>query len=158
MTCDSAFDRYLELGKDERVPLQVTLHLFACPACRTAVRRLTRAESIMSAPLRSPDSPPGDPVIRAAIERIRAAGLSYPEVADDLGRVSMTRWLVALFALAAGFAIVPSSSIGQWSRLVFGDAYYLPFYILCGVAVTVFGGLFVGSNIDFFVKRFGITA
>lgn len=158
MTCDSAFDRYLELDKNERVPLQVTLHLFACPACRTAVRHMTRAERIMSAPLRSPAPSAGDPAIRAAMERIRAAGLSYPEDADETGRVSMTRWLVALFALAAGFAVVPSSSIGEWSRLVFGDAYYLPFYILCGVAVTVFGGLFVGSNIDFFVKKFGITA
>ncbi len=158
MTCESAFDRYLELDKNERVPLRVTLHLLACPACRTGVRHMTRAESIMSAPLRQVDSSAGDPAIRAAMERIRAAGLSYPEDADELGRVSMTRWLVALFALAAGFAIVPSSSIGQWSRLVFGDAFYLPFYILCGVAVTIFGGLFVGSNIDFFVKRFGLTA
>ncbi|HPS43071.1 MAG TPA: hypothetical protein PK542_01145 [Treponemataceae bacterium] len=161
MTCDKAFARYLELDKNERVPLQVTLHLIGCPACRTGVRRLTRAEHSLARPLSArtgamPAAPAAeDAAVRAAMERIAASGLSYPDVRDSRGRVSMTRWVVAGCALVAGFAIMPASSMGEWSRLVFGDAYYLPFSILCGVAVTVFGGLFIGSNIDFFVKKFG---
>ena len=163
MTCDKAFTRYLELDKNERVPLRVTLHLIGCPSCRTGVRHLTRAERSLARPLSALPresaerdvSVAEDKAIRAAIERITASGLSYPDGRDDLGRVSMTRWVVAGCALVAGFAIMPASSMGEWSRLVYGDAYYLPFSILCGVAVTVFGGLFIGSNIDFFVKKFG---
>lgn len=163
MTCDKAFTRYLELDKNERVPFPVTLHLLGCPACRTGVRRLTRAELSLARPLsihpctdaEHVASAAEDDAVRAAMERIAASGLSYPDVRDSRGRVSMTRWVVAGCALVAGFAIMPASSMGEWSRLVFGDAYYLPFSILCGVAVTVFGGLFIGSNIDFFVKKFG---
>jgi hypothetical protein len=172
MTCDKAFTRYLGLDKNERVPLSVSLHLIGCPACRTGVRSLTRAELLLAHPLSvRPDASAhatathataanvasGDEnaMIRAAMERIASSGLSYPDIRDSRGRVSMTRWVVAGCALVAGFAIMPASSMGEWSRLVFGDAYYLPFSILCGVAVTVFGGLFIGSNIDFFVKKFG---
>jgi hypothetical protein len=174
MTCDKAFTRYLEMDKNERVPLSVTLHLFGCPACRTGVRSLTRAEHLLAHPLSvrsdahfsahatathataARDASGGDnAMIRAAMERIATSGLSYPDIRDSQGRVSMTRWVVAGCALFAGFAIMPATSMGEWSRLVFGDAYYLPFSILCGVAVTVFGGLFIGSYIDFFVKKFG---
>jgi predicted anti-sigma-YlaC factor YlaD len=165
MTCDRAFDRYLALDKNERVPLRVTLHLFGCPACRTAVRRMTRAEALLARPLApvpsaavSSVTETADPVLLAAMERIRLSGLAYPDLSADEGRVSMTRWVVAGVALVVGFAIQSGTALGDWSRLVFGNSYSVPFSILCGVAVTVFGGLFIGSNIDFFVKKFGIRA
>ncbi len=162
MTCDRAFDRYMALDKNERVPLRVTFHLVGCPACRTAVRTMTRAEVLLARPLApspvaaSHASATADPVILAAMERIRLSGLAYPDLSGDEGRVSMTRWVVAGVALIAGFGIQSGTALGDWSRLVFGNSYSIPFSILCGVAVTVFGGLFVGSNIDFFVKKFGI--
>lgn len=159
MRCDKAFDRYLTLDKNELVPLRVTLHLVGCPACRTAVRRMTRAERLLARPLAvspSPVAEVADPILFAAMERIRASGLAYPDISVDEGRVSMTRWVVAGIALVLGFAIQSGTALGDWSRLVFGDSYSVPFSILCGVAVTVFCGLFVGSNIDFFVKKFGI--
>ena len=160
MTCEKAFDRYLGLDKNERVPFAVTLHLLVCPACRTGVRSLTRAEQVLSAPL-AVDSPsvrsrqPVDPVVAAALARIQAAGIAYPELAPDEQSVSLFRWLVTGICLAAGFAIVPFSSIGSWSGSTFGNSFLVPFYLLCGVAVTVYCGLFVGTNIDLFVKRFG---
>ena len=79
MTCDRAFNRYLELDKNERVPLRVTLHLLACPACRTGVRRLSRAERVLAAPLAVPAqgafrAASDDNAVLSAMERIRAAG------------------------------------------------------------------------------------
>ncbi len=160
MTCDKAFDRYLGLDKFESVPLPVTLHLLACPSCRTAVRRITRAERSLAAPYaarRVPAEADPDPVVRAAMARINAAGLAFPDDLGEKGRVSLFRWLVSGLALAAGFAIVPFSDVGAWSRQAFGTGYLVSYFLLCGVAVTVWCGMFVGTNIDLFVKKFGIT-
>ncbi len=165
MNCEKAFNRYLELDKFESVPLGVTLHLLLCPSCRTAVRRLSRAERALAAPLAVSHTeyacgsgvPAIDPAVREAIERINAAGLSYPDLFSDRGRVSLTRWLVSGAALAAGFAILPFSDMGAWSRLAFGTGYLVSYFSVCGLAVTVWCGLFVGTNIDFFVKKFGIV-
>ncbi len=161
MTCDRAFTSYLELDKNERVPFRVTLHLLACPACRTGVRRLSRAERVLAAPLAVPAqgalrSAVGDDAVLSAMQRIRAAGLAYPDTRDDEGRVSLSRWIGSGFALGAGFAIIPFSSIGEWSRVTFGASFSIPLYLLCGIAVTVWCGVFIGSNIDFFVKKFHI--
>jgi predicted anti-sigma-YlaC factor YlaD len=165
MKCERAFNRYLELDKNERVPLMVTAHLLVCPACRTGVRAMTKAEFRLSSPLAveasqapffSPELSPSracsaDPAVAAAMARIVSSGLAYPQIKRP---VSFTRWLVTGIVLAAGFAVMPVT-FGAWSQSVFGSSYSVPFYLLSGIAVTIYGGLFIGTNIDFFVKKFG---
>lgn len=161
MNCQKAFDRYLSLDKYEHVPLAVTVHLLFCPVCRTSVRRLTLAEKVLAAPLAPaqadvlPQS--DDPVVQAALARISSSGIAWvaPEPVDR--HVSMFRWLVSGFILAGGFSVLPFTSVGEWSRAAFGPSFIVPFSILCGVAVTGWCGVFVGSNIDFFVKKFGFA-
>ena len=166
MKCEAAFDRYLALDKNERVPFAITLHLLVCPSCRTGVRLLTKAESAMSAPLVpvsarvapfSPELAPSravssDPVIAAAMARIGASGLSYPLIERH---VSFSRWVIAGLGLAAGFAVIPLSKIGSWGYDTFGTAFSLPLCIVFGLALAVYGGLFIGTNIDLFVKKYG---
>ena len=36
--CEKIMDTFLALDKDERLPLSVSLHLLACPHCRSQVR------------------------------------------------------------------------------------------------------------------------
>lgn len=170
MNCDKAFERYLELDKHEAVPIGVTLHLLLCPSCRMAVRRISLAERALASPMavittgslsaaghaHAPNPlASDDPVVREAMRRINAAGLAFPDGIAEEGRVSLSGWLLSGLALAAGFAVVPFSTIGTWSRLVFGTGYMVSYFLLCGVAVTVWCGLFVGTNIDLFVKKFG---
>lgn len=161
MRCEKAFDVYLGLDKNQRVPLSVTLHLLACPECRTSVRKLTRAERLLAQPLTVPESGESaasasvDPSLVAMLSRISAAGLEYPPLCPAEHSVSLYRWLVSGIALIAGFAIIPFSAIGAWTGVTFGNSFLVPFYILCGVAITGYCGLFVGTNIDFFVKKFG---
>ncbi|HKL85932.1 MAG TPA: hypothetical protein VJ861_06345 [Treponemataceae bacterium] len=158
MTCEKAFDRYLELDKNERVPLGVTLHLLRCPVCRTSVRALTRSEVFLASSLEesSVDFKVEDPIVAEALTRIKATGFLWeaPPVQDK--HVSLFRWIVSGLVLGGGFALVPSSSIGIWSQGVFGTSFSIPFYLMCGMAITTWCGMFVGSNIDFFVKKFGI--
>ena len=159
MKCEKAFDDYLSLDKDERIPLSVTLHLVVCPVCRTGIRKLSRAEKLLASPFATSSiAAPAvsDPVVAAAMARIISSGLAYPDVHADEQQISLFRWFAAGIVLAAGFAVIPFTSIGAWSKLVFGTSFSVPFYLLCGIAVTVYCGLFVGTNIDFFVKKFGI--
>jgi len=166
MKCNAAFDQYLELDKNERVPFALTLHLLFCPSCRTSVRLMTKAETSVAARLEtvssrvSPFSPElspsrmvsSDPVIAAAMARISASGLSYAPIERH---VSFSRWVISGAALAVGFAVVPLSLIGPWGYGTFGTAFSIPLCIFFGLALTVYGGLFIGTNIDFFVKKFG---
>lgn len=157
MTCEQAFNRYLSLDKYERVPLSVTVHILFCPVCRTGVRQLNRAEILVAQPLSVQKSQEAvDPVLAQALERIMSAGLAYslPDRTDT--HVSMLRWVISGLALAFGFTLLPFTFMGSWSRDVFGSSFSVPFYILCGVAVTAYCGMFIGTNIDFFVKKFGM--
>jgi len=166
MKCEVAFDRYLSLDKNERVPFEITLHLLVCPSCRTSVRLLTKAERSIANPMTpvsarvtpfSPELAPSravssDPIIAAAMARISASGLSYVPIERH---VSFSRWVLAGAGLAAGFAVIPVSQIGSWGYDTFGTAFSLPLCIVFGLALAVYGGLFIGTNIDFFVKKFG---
>lgn len=161
MKCDKAFNRYLSLDKNERVPLAVTLHLLVCPVCRTCVRKMTEAERRLAAPLAiapAGTAIPTDPILAAALERISSSGFAYTKLEPGDHSVSFVKWSIAGFALAAGFAILPFSFMGHWSHDIFGTAFSVPLYLLCGVAVTAYCGMFIGTNIDFFVKKFGLEA
>lgn len=158
MNCERAFTNYLLLDKNERVPLWITMHLLLCPTCRTGVRLMTRSEKVMAAPLSPPQTIcSDDPVIAAALERIAQAGLAYSSNEKDAHQVSLSRWLISGFALIAGFAIVPATTTGILSGESFGVAFVVPFYLICGLVITAYCGMFIGTNIDFFVKKFGIT-
>ncbi len=160
MNCEKAIDRYLSLDKGEWVPPGVSVHLIFCPVCRTLVRKMAEAERLASRPLAVRPAaavPVADPVLAAALARIEAAGFRYPAVNPRDKHVSLSRWLVAGVALAIGFTAVPFSFIGKWSESNFGLAYTVPFYLLCGLAVTAYCGMFIGTNIDFFVKKLGLT-
>jgi hypothetical protein len=158
MTCEKAFDGYLALDKFEHVPANITLHLLFCPTCRTAVRNLTRAEKVLAKPFVPPREAPQaiDPVVAAAIARIKDSGLSYVPANTTEQKVSLQRWMVCGAIMIACFAFVPFSSTGQWSKTMYGTSYSIPLFLLCGVAVTIYCMFFIATNIDFFVKKFGL--
>lgn len=161
MNCDRAFDSYIALDKNQPVPLRISFHLLFCPVCRTAVRTLTKAEKVLSqalapvydVPLDKEDAI--DPSVALALERIQNAGLSYPPLQPLVQHVSMSRWLFVGVLLAFGFVFFPFSFVGTWAHSAFGEAFAVPFYAAGGLIISVYAGLFIGSNIDFFVKKFG---
>ncbi len=156
MNCAKTMDGYLALDKNEQVPLAITLHLLVCRSCRTAVRRMTLAEDMLSAGLRPEERGGSDELINQSLAGILASGLAYPRLYPREYPVSMKKWVVAGICLLSSFVFIPLSSAGLWSRNVLGPAFVIPLYLLIGIAVTAYCGLFIGTNIDFFVKKFGL--
>src|SRR5574344_437159 len=122
--CERFINEYLELDKYERVPLSLTFHLLTCKKCRTQVRLLTITE---------------------IMQKINPAW--DPETCST-NPVSMTKWIIggiAMILFMLVFAIFTSSASDQ--RLL------VAFYLVFGGVVTSYCTLFVGSNMDFFVKK-----
>ena len=72
-------DRFLELDKNERLPLGVTIHLLYCKKCRTEVRLFTMAEKVCAQPLKIPVAD-NDKIISLLMKKIDP---SYDENANS---------------------------------------------------------------------------
>lgn len=140
--CESAMNRFFALDKNERLPLGVTLHLLGCAECRTQVRMLSLAEKVAARPLKMPVSLAEADATRKTIER----QLHLPLTAKN--HVSLSNWIVGgVLMIAFMFAFVFLSK--KIDSLLLTASFYLFF----AGAVTAYCALFVGSNMDFFVKK-----
>ncbi len=135
-------DEYLSLDKGEHIPLSLTWHLLTCKKCRTNVRLLSKAEKLAARPL-SIESPVSDEKISAIIKD------AAPGWDEKYARpVSMTKWIVCgllTLCFMLSFRLVAKIAGG----LAVQEAYYLVF---AGV-VTAYSAIFVGTNLDFFIKK-----
>ena len=126
--CETTMDKFMELDKNERIPLSVTLHLLCCKKCRNQVHYLTLAEKYATQPT----------------ER------SFSEIFDDMEfkPVSMKKWIVwgiIMIVLMASFAIILTGK-GEKNLAIIVN-------VIFGVLLTAYCALFVGSNLDFFIKK-----
>ena len=138
--CAKIMDTYLALDKGERVPLNVTLHLLTCSKCRKQVRMLKAAERISKAPVEIP-VPIDDSSILAVMAKID------PKYTDAKNPISIAKWIIAgvlmiLFMLTFGL-----SSYQKANKVVM-----ISFYIVFAFAVSSYCAMFIGTNMDYFVK------
>ena len=130
--CEKAMDRFLELDKGERIPLQVTAHLLRCRHCRTQVRLMSLAERVAA---------------RRDCARRDCARRGGQPVSQQ-NPVTLTGWVVGgicMIVLMLAFALVAE----LYARFALQTAFYLVF----AGSVTAYCALFVGANMDFFVKK-----
>lgn len=141
--CTDSMNRFLELDKHQAIPLQVSLHLLCCKKCRTQVRLMTMAERRCSEPLSVPATD-SDLAIAMLMRKIDP---SYtPELAG--GHISMRRWIVSGIAMIFGmlFFLLSPNSMNNTTVSI-------SFYIFFACAISAYCAIFVGSNMDFFVKK-----
>lgn len=141
--CTQIMNQFLELDKNQRIPLKLTLHLLLCKKCRTQVRMLTKAEKIASEPLKV-QVPLTDNSIEAVLRQINPQ-YDYEESKSP---ISLGRWIVsgaAMVCLMLLFGILTRGSSSQ--------ALLISFYLLFAGVVTAYCAFFVGCNMDFFVKK-----
>ena len=127
--CEKNMDAFLSLDKYERIPLGVTLHLLTCKKCRTQVRYLTLAEKYASEPIRATP-------ICDALENI------------PVKPVSMAKWIISGFLMIFLMVI-----FGLFLNKIDRASFAIIFNVIFGVLVTVYCALFVGTNMDFFIKK-----
>lgn len=129
--CEKNMDVFLSLDKNERIPLGVTLHLLKCKKCRSQVHYLTLAERYASEPIRTNG-------IKEMLENL------------PVKPVSMTKWIfwgVVMILLMVNFVLFLNKIDQKTFAIIFN--------IIFGILVTAYCTLFVGTNIDFFVKKIG---
>lgn len=157
MTCDETINRYIALDKHEMVPAAVTLHILRCKKCRSLIRAMTKASNLYSAKASLGfDSKLLEKTmlkINEAIAAMKADG----KADTGLPEVRLFPWIIAGTVMIIGFASIPFTSIGRWAAKIFGLAFTVPFALIFAVFVSVFSALFVGSNLDFFIKKFDLN-
>ena len=139
--CEAIMDAFFALDKNERLPLSVTLHLLTCKKCRTQIRLCTLAERVNAGPLMREAN---NEEIAALMGKLNAA-LPFKK---ELHYISMRRWIIAgvvmVFAMLLFAFITPVST---------ESSLHLMFYLVFAGVITAYCAFFVGSNMDFFVKK-----
>lgn len=141
--CKITMDNFLELDKHQALPLKLTLHLLVCKKCRTKVRLMTLAERSCSRPLSVPATD-SEQTITLLMQKID------PNYKPDtpVNHISMRRWIFSGLAMIAGmlFFMVYSKSLNN-------STLDIAFYCFFACAICAYCAIFVGSNMDFFVKK-----
>lgn len=127
--CEKTMDDFLALDKYEHIPLKVTLHLLTCKKCRSQVHYLTLAERYASEPIRTVP-------LKEALENMQVRP------------VSMTKWIIwgiVMILLMVTFGLF----LNRFDKASFA----IIFNVIFGILITVYCATFVGTNMDFFIKK-----
>lgn len=138
--CNEVMNKYLSLDKGDRVPLDVTLHLITCRDCRRQVKIMKAAEKIAKAPLEIPVGM-DDFSIEAVMAKID------PNYRYTKNPISIAKWIVGGIAM-----ILLMLTFGLSDYCSANKTVMIAFYTLFAACVTAYCALFIGTNMDFFVK------
>ena len=138
--CNKVMDIYLGLDKGERVPFSATMHLLTCRKCRRQVRMLKSAENLARKPLEVP-VPIDDESILSVMSKID------PDYNSSKNPISISMWIIAGVTMIMFMLIFGLSNFRNVSEIIM-----ISFYIIFAVVVFVYFSMFIGTNMDFFVK------
>ena len=139
--CENIMDTFLSLDKDEHIPLKVSLHLLACPKCRTQVRMMTKAEHLAKVPLSQAVSE-SDSVIASVLKKI-----DTQKGYSTQNPISLRQWVVSgilMILLMLSFGLYTAES---------SEELKIAFYLVFALIITIYCAMFIGCNIDFFIKK-----
>lgn len=142
-TCNEIMNHFLELDKNQLLPLRITFHLLTCKKCRSQVRFMTMAEKHCKEPLSVPAEESSQAII-SLMQKIDPEYLAKTSVAP----ISMRRWIVCGIAMILGMLFFMFHS-----KHVDSIALNVTFYCFFACAISAYCAIFVGSNLDFFVKK-----
>jgi len=136
--CSKVMDKFLELDKHERIPLWITKHILTCSECRSNVRLFTQAERLLAR------DEGENPFTYAAISDVKEK--LYPGSTREK-RVPILYWLVIgiilLFCMVF-CAVLVNKFIPEMQGFSF---------IFIAFMISTYCMLFIGMNMDFFVKQ-----
>jgi hypothetical protein len=137
-------DSFFELDKNQVIPLKLTVHLLLCKKCRKSVRLMTIADHVAKKTLEV-HTPVTDASLLAIMQKIDP---SFTQLkSDTIPHMSLVKWIIAgviLISTILSYGIFGLSSL----RL-----FQAPLYIFFAVIIAVYCALFIGCNLDFFIKK-----
>ncbi|MGN0729670.1 hypothetical protein [Treponema sp.] len=145
--CACYMDRFLALDRNERLPLGLTVHLLFCGKCRNFVRRFTLLERRCSKENLSRISCDSDDV--AGI--MRRLDSAYGQYGLKHERVPMRHWVIAGAALVICVALFEIFAAAVSSAL-----FAVPLSLCFAFTIILYCAVFVGANMDFFIKKWKI--
>ena len=88
--CNKIIERYLQLDKNQRLPLSITLHILSCKSCKNKIRMMSLAEESIKEPI-SIEVPITDNSIEQIMQKISPE--SYNKITKN--PISMTNWIIS---------------------------------------------------------------
>ena len=141
--CNKIIERYLQLDKNQRLPLSITLHILSCKSCKNKIRMMSLAEEAIKEPI-SIEVPITDNSIEQIMQKISPE--SYNKITKN--PISMTNWIISgIITILLLCASVIFASKFNSSTLTF------IYTLISGTAIITYCCAFVISNIDFFIKK-----
>lgn len=142
--CIAVMDSFFALDKNQKIPLPVTMHLLACRKCRSQVRLLTMAEKIAAKELKQAE-PLDNDILLSIMKKVDP--LYAENLAESIPTVSLVKWIIAGSIMIAALLFYGIFNTAQTS-----SSLTVSFYLFFAAAVTSYCALFIGSNMDFFIK------
>lgn len=144
MRCEKLLDRYDLLDAGEEPGFLMKLHLSTCPGCRAEIERLTRALE----EYRSLEEPGDSPLESAEIdidERVMSSVRLLPKPKREL---HARDWVISGIVIVASMSFIPYDANFSRFKEVFGVSYALPLSLVLGIALTVYGAVFIAAHME----------
>ena len=135
--------------------MRVGAHLLACPECAEKVERFGLCVKTMTEGF-LPDSPGLEEGVMAAIAEEEGA-FDGTEVSVP-GGFSLGGWVVAGIVLLVSTATIFFGVEFRNVALASGMSFMIPVGITVGIALTVYGAIFIGSHLKKLSERFGLES
>ncbi|MGL4987432.1 MAG: hypothetical protein ACRC5H_09905 [Treponemataceae bacterium] len=145
--CEKIMESFFLLDKNEHLPLLMTMHLLFCKKCRSQIRLFSLVEKNLSAPLYI-----AVPISKSITNSIMLK-LNINQKSEKNHGVSLFNWVLGGILMIVAFLIFV---ILQKNKYFLSDTFIAIFYVIFGCYLTAYCGLFVGSNLDFFVKKISL--
>lgn len=146
--CTAVIERFLASDKNKPLPLVSPVHCLRCAECRTIIKKLRSAEAAAKSAHKSllEIAEPDNPVIMQIMQRIDATHGYKSE--NPVHTISLTRWISAGCILIAAIVLFGLFSAADAARQM-----QVLLYLCFALFVTGYCAFFVGSNLNFFIKK-----
>lgn len=137
--CSYVMDKYLELDRDDFIPLWMTRHFFMCEECRSNVRMFSQARKTLIKEGKK-ENPFGYATISDIKEKLYP-GSTKPK------KVPLIQWIVIgiVLLVCMVFCTIFANKLAPIFQF-YG-------FIFVALIITTYVLLFIGLNMDLFVKH-----
>lgn len=142
MKCEVFEERYDRSEEGAKLSPSLALHLARCPRCSARVELRRRALELYRLPGPEPD----------IASRVLAV---LPFLPRPRRSVSLRDWILTGLVLAVSVILVPAQRVFSLVIAEYGNHWMLPFVLVFGLLVSIFGSFFIATHMDEFSSLIG---